>query len=68
MNMVCREGCFDRDPLCVSVSPQALWLKCSVCGELNTRLRQEPRGVVWQGSLAELVVDCSGEINNQEES
>jgi hypothetical protein len=46
MTVICRNRCYDRDPLCLATSAKALWLKCSVCGTVNIRLRQTANGSV----------------------
>ncbi len=66
MSLVCQNGCFDRDPMLVAVSTRAVWLKCSECGKLNIRFKQENRGgVVHMGGDYRKplpVIECHGEI------
>jgi hypothetical protein len=46
MTLICQAKCYDIDPICLATSAKALWLKCSICGKVNIRLRQVARGSI----------------------
>jgi hypothetical protein len=68
MSLICQNHCYDIEPLLVASSTNAVWLKCSLCGKLNIRLKQAACGsVIYRnnpggapGPFA--VVECSGTI------